>query len=100
MTESAIQSEKSVSQLRCIGCGKTALPDRFRCESCRDLLEIIYPGWQERGPGGLDAAALKQLWLDRRSSPSPARPSGGLRIPEIPTRLFPPQGSSLCQGNT
>src|SRR2546423_13352859 len=68
MAEPAIQTRRSVSELRCIGCGRTALADRFRCEHCRDLLEIVYPGWEERGPKGLTAAALKKLWRDRRSS--------------------------------
>src|SRR5258707_7467337 len=80
MAEQAIKADKSVSHLRCIGCGRTALADRFRCETCRDLLEIVYPGWDAGGPYGLDASSLKELWLDRRSSFEPADMSGGLRF--------------------
>jgi threonine synthase len=96
----AIQAEKSVSQLRCIGCGKTALADRFRCEHCRDLLEIIYPGWEERGPAGLDAASLKQLWLDRRSSLGAADQSGVWRFREILPEISQQQVITIREGNT
>jgi threonine synthase len=96
----AIQTEKSVSQLRCIGCGETALADRFRCEHCRDLLEIIYPGWEERGPGGLDAASLKQLWLDRRSSFDAADQSGVWRFREILPEISQEQVITIREGNT
>src|SRR2546422_11483492 len=83
MAEPASKTEQAFSQLRCIGCGKLALADRFRCEHCRDLLEIIYPGWKESGPGGLDSASLKQLWRDRRSSLDPSDQSGVWRFREI-----------------
>jgi threonine synthase len=96
----AIQTEKSVSQLRCIGCGETALADRFRCEHCRDLLEIIYPGWAERGLGGLNAASLKQLWLDRRSSRDAADQSGVWRFREILPEISQQQVITLREGNT
>jgi threonine synthase len=96
----AIQTEKSVSQLRCIGCGETALADRFRCEHCRDLLEIIYPGWDECGPGGLNAASLKQLWLDRRSSRDAADQSGVWRFREILPEISQQQVITLREGNT
>ncbi len=100
MTEPAIQSERSVSQLRCIGCGRTALADRFRCEHCRDLLEIIFPGWEESGPGGLDSAALKQLWLARRSSLDPADQSGVWRFREILPEISQQQVITIREGNT
>ena len=100
MAESAIQSEKSVSQLRCIGCGRAALPDRFRCEHCRDLLELIYPGWGEHGPRGLDAASLKQLWRDRRSSLDSADQSGVWRFREILPDISQNQVITIREGNT
>src|SRR5256885_14997569 len=83
MPEQAIQTHRTVSQLRCIGCGRTALPDRFRCEHCRDLLEIIYPGWDEPGSAGLSASSLKKLWRDRRSSLDSVDQSGVWRFREI-----------------
>ena len=100
MAESAIKSGRDVSQLRCIGCGRTALPDRFRCEHCRDLLEIIYPGWEEKGPGGLDPAALKQLWRNRRSSLEPPDQSGVWRFREILPEISKQQMITLREGNT
>jgi threonine synthase len=99
MSESAAQTE-SASELRCIGCGQTALPDRFRCEHCRDLLEIIYPGWEDRGPGGLSSVALKRLWRDRRSSLDPADQSGVWRFREILPEIARPQIITIREGNT
>jgi threonine synthase len=100
MAEQAIQTYKTVSQLRCIACGRIALPDRFRCEHCRDLLEIVYPGWEARGTGGLDAASLKQLWLDRRSSLNPADQSGVWRFREILPDIPQQQVITIREGNT
>jgi threonine synthase len=100
MPEQAIKPERSVSQLRCIGCGKTALPDRFRCEHCRDLLEIIYPGWAEAGPAGLNASGLKRLWLDRRVSLKPADQSGVWRFREILPEIAADQIITIREGNT
>src|SRR5437588_735765 len=100
MAESAIQSDRGVSQLRCIGCGRTALPDRFRCETCRDLLEIIYPGWEHRGPGGLDAFALKSLWRDRGSSLEAVDQSGVWRFREILPEIAQDQIITIREGNT
>src|SRR5947209_4166691 len=100
MAESAIQSDRGVSQLRCIGCGRTALPDRFRCETCRDLLEIIYPGWEHRGPGGLDASTLKSLWRDRGSSLEAVDQSGVWRFREILPEIAQDQIITIREGNT
>jgi len=100
MAEQATQIHQAVSQLRCIGCGRTALPDRFRCEHCRDLLEIIYPGWNDRGPGGLSASSLKKLWRDRRSSLSPIDQSGVWRFREILPEIPQPEIITIKEGNT
>jgi threonine synthase len=100
MAEPGIQSDRSVSQLRCIGCGQIALPDRFRCEHCRDLLEIIFPSWEDRGPGGLSSVALKRLWRDRRSSLDPADQSGVWRFREILPEINKEQIISIREGNT
>jgi len=100
MAEPGIQSDRSVSQLRCIGCGQIALPDRFRCEHCRDLLEIIFPSWEDRGPGGLSSVALKRLWRDRRSSLDQADQSGVWRFREILPEINKEQIISIREGNT
>jgi threonine synthase len=100
MAKPAIQTHRSISQLRCIGCGRTALADRFRCEHCRDLLEIIYPGWEDPGAGGLSPAALKQLWRDRRSSLDPVDQSGVWRFREILPEIPQPQIITIKEGNT
>jgi threonine synthase len=100
MTEQATKTDVTVSQLRCIGCGRTALPDRFRCETCRDLLEIIYPGWDVCGPRGLDSTALKKLWCDRRASFKPADQSGVWRFREILPEIAEDKIITIREGNT
>jgi threonine synthase len=100
MAEPGIQTDRGVSQLRCIGCGQIALPDRFRCEHCRDLLEIIFPSWEDRGPGGLSSVALKRLWRDRRSSIDPADQSGVWRFREILPEIAKEQIITIREGNT
>jgi threonine synthase len=100
MSEQATKTGTSVSTLRCTGCGRTALADRFRCEHCRDLLEIIYPGWDERGPGGLSSAALKQLWRNRRSSLEPVDQSGVWRFREVLPEISSHQIITIREGNT
>jgi threonine synthase len=100
MTEQAAKAGTSVSQLRCIGCGRTALPDRFRCETCRDLLEIIYPGWEQHGPAGLSGTELKRIWKDRRSSLQPADQSGVWRFREILPKISSNKIITIQEGNT
>jgi len=100
MTEPATKTDVSVSQLKCIGCGRTALPDRFRCETCRDLLEIVFPGWEQAGPYGLDAASLKKLWLSRKSSFEPADQSGVWRFREVLPEIDQEKIITLREGNT
>lgn len=100
MADPIVTSGTSVSQLRCIGCGRIALPDRFRCESCRDLLEIIYPGWEEQGPAGLNASELTRLWRERRSSLDPADQSGVWRFREILPEIPLQQIITMREGNT
>lgn len=100
MAEQAIQTRQSISQLRCIGCGKVALADRFRCERCRDLLEIIYPGWEDEGLGGRRASELRRLWLQRRSSFDPADQSGVWRFREILPDIAAEQIITIREGNT
>jgi threonine synthase len=100
MGEPATKAGVSVSQLRCIGCGRTALPDRFRCEHCRDLLEIIYPGWESEGPDRLNSSALKRCWRERRMSLKPADQSGVWRFREILPDISPGQIITIGEGNT
>jgi len=100
MAESAVKSNTSVSELRCIGCGRTALPDRFRCETCRDLLEILCPGWETAGPYGLDANSLKKRWADRRSSFKPVDLSGVWRFREVLPEIAADNIITIREGNT
>jgi threonine synthase len=100
MAESATNLRQSVCQLRCIACGRIALPDRFRCEHCRDLLEIIYPGWEERGPAGSHPASLKRIWQERRLSLAPTDQSGVWRFREILPAIAEEQIITIKEGNT
>lgn len=100
MTEQATKTDVSVSQLKCIGCGRTALADRFRCESCRDLLEIIFPGWEPDGPYGRNASSLKKLWLERKASFEAADRSGVWRFREVLPEIAEQKIITIGEGNT
>lgn len=100
MAEPAIQADVKVCELRCIGCGRTALPDRFRCEYCRDLLEIVYPGWTSGGAPELNPGSLKALWRERRTSLARADLSGVWRFREVLPRIAENQIITMGEGNT
>jgi threonine synthase len=100
LANQALKIRQSVSELRCIGCGRTALPDRFRCEHCHDLLEIVFPGWDGQGPARLDAQFLKKLWTERRSSFDPADQSGVWRFREILPEIGAQKIITIKEGNT
>jgi threonine synthase len=85
---------------RCIGCGSVthAASQDFRCSQCSNLLEITDPGWKS---SGLDAAALKSLWRERRSSNAPLDLSGVWRFRELlPAPMSAGQVVTLREGNT
>ena len=75
------------------------LRDRFRCEHCRDLLEIIYPGWEERGPAGpmrrLEAALAGSADFVRAGDQS-----GVWRFREILPEISQQQVITFREGNT
>jgi len=92
-------------QLRCTGCGHNCAPEQlpadFRCVECRELFEILYPGWSTTGHTRPNPSALRWLWRERRSSLDPADRSGVWRFRE----MLPILGSaasivSLNEGNT
>jgi threonine synthase len=103
----SVSAERGTSyELRCIGCGSVAATPghNFRCSTCGDLLEIVYPGWKtDQGlrPSGLNAASLKALWRTRRKSLVPIDQSGVWRFREL-LPPFPDQHKiiTLREGNT
>jgi threonine synthase len=76
------QSPAHSSQLRCINCGAVSekAEQNFRCAHCGDLLEIAYPAWNASRP---NAAALRKVWRERRSSGLPLDESGVWRFREL-----------------
>ena len=108
MTNQALelQPEPSTSQLRCIGCGAVAgTPTaNLRCSACGDLLEVIYPHWNTANgirAAGVDAAGLKSLWRDRRTSRLAVDQSGVWRFREIlPALTEGTEPITLREGNT
>jgi threonine synthase len=94
---------EAVSRLRCISCG--ANPDSaaqdFRCTTCGDLLEFFFPGGTFDSPVS-DPAALKSLWLNRRTSRAALDQSGVWRfrelLPHIPN--LQAHAITLREGNT
>ena len=89
--------------MRCIACGAT--PDsagqNFRCAACGDLLEFFFPGWPSDSPV-FEPAALKALWLNRRTSRDALDQSGVWRfrelLPHIPN--LEEHAITLREGNT
>src|SRR5438132_642285 len=98
--------EHSLSRLRCIGCGAVhaSVEQDFRCPDCRDLLEIFYPDWQNRGTiqtTAPDSVALKPLWQQRKTSRLAIDESGVWRFRELlPALRDWTAATSLCEGNT
>jgi threonine synthase len=94
---------ESASCLRCINCGsiRERADQDFRCTSCGDLFEVVYPGWQrpQGAQAGLRAEELKLLWRDRKISQAPADLSGVWRFRELlPALKSDP--ITLREGNT
>jgi threonine synthase len=105
-TSPEIKARASVSRLRCINCGATAdrAEQNFRCPNCGDLFEVFYPGWEtSRGlrAAGHDAASLKQIWRERKTSLAPADTSGVWRFRELlPSLAHGHEPITLREGNT
>jgi threonine synthase len=92
---------ETVCRLRCINCGDT--PDSasqdFRCTACGDLLEFFFPGWTSGQPA-FDPAALKSLWLTRRTSSAALDQSGVWRFRELLPHIAEEHAITLREGNT
>jgi threonine synthase len=74
-------------QLRCVGCARCidpeALSGDFRCSSCGELFEAIYPGWTGPPHTRPNPSALRWLWKDRRLSNENVDRSGVWRFREM-----------------
>ena len=94
-------SQSDDTLLRCIGCGAITpvAESGLNCVKCGDLLEVVFPH-PGTGSEKLNAATLKAIWRDRRSSPLPQDQSGVWRFREV----LPPLGKdlpiTLREGNT
>ncbi|MFZ0758918.1 MAG: threonine synthase [Candidatus Sulfotelmatobacter sp.] len=87
-------------RFRCIGCGSVShsASQDFRCPHCGNLLEITDPSWKS---GSLNAAALKSIWRERRSSNAALDLSGVWRFRELlPAPGAERQVVTLREGNT
>ena len=105
MTDSRKLNLTQISQLHCIGCGLVLehAAENLRCPQCSDLLEIVYPDWStsdSRRSAGLNAAALKSLWLGRRTSQLSLDQSGVWRFRELLPALDLSKVITLREGNT
>lgn len=83
-------------RLRCIACDATphSAGQDFRCANCGDLLEFVFPGWS------FDPAALKALWLNRKTSRNPLDQSGVWRFRELLPHIPEEHAITLHEGNT
>ena len=94
------QTGETVFRLRCIACG--ARPESagagFPLPACGDLLEFFFPGRVESV--ALNAAALKSLWLKRRTSREALDQSGVWRFRELLPHISEEHVITLREGNT
>src|SRR3984957_832378 len=102
MTDGSSRESNSLpaSQMRCIGCGAVCAKAElnFRCADCGDLFEIVYPAWNSTV---VDAAALRELWRQRRTSGLPVDESGVWRFREmLPSFADWQEIITLREGNT
>ena len=100
---SIAQNTGTGAKLRCISCGAT--PDSagqdFRCTPCGDLLEFFFPGWtSNQDSPAFDPAALKSLWLNRRTSRDALDQSGVWRFRELLPHIPEEHAITLREGNT
>ena len=87
---------ETTSRLRCISCGATpaSTAQDFRCTSCGDLLEFVFSGWS------FDPAALRTLWLSRKTSRNALDQSGVWRFRELLPHIPEEHAITLREGNT
>ena len=95
---------ESTSRLRCINCGsvRERADQDFRCPSCGDLFEVVYPSWQTTRSSEAArrrAEDLKLLWRDRKTSQAPADLSGVWRFREL-LPVLKAEPITLREGNT
>jgi threonine synthase len=89
--------------LRCVHCGTVHPADRppargFRCRSCGELLEVIYPEWERAGREF--ALRLKEIWKERKTSALPENASGVWRFRELLPHLQGANVVTMSEGNT
>ncbi len=100
------QSKVDEILLRCIGCGAvTAVSESgLACALCGDLLEVVFPQSTDFGQKAhfdFDPAALKALWLHRRTSQLSVDESGVWRFREVlPSLREGHLPITLREGNT
>lgn len=92
-------------QLRCIGCShplaKEQLVGNFRCGSCGELFEVVYPDWHGPKHTRPNPNAMRWLWRDRRCSPAAIDRSGVWRFREmLPILNSTDNAVTLGEGNT
>jgi threonine synthase len=86
--------------MRCIACGARpgSAGEDFRCRVCGDLLEFFFPEGVESL--AFNAAALKSLWLKRRTSRDAIDQSGVWRFRELLPPISEDNVITLREGNT
>lgn len=95
-----------IPRLRCINCGAStgSAGRNFRCASCSDLLEFVFPTWK------YNPESLKSLWLNRRLSfakglyqqldQSRLDQSGVWRFRELLPHIPVEHAITMAEGNT
>ncbi len=101
MKTASANSQSTTHLLRCVQCGTVQddVSAMFRCGRCAELLEVVYPGLQDRFPNG--AANLKDVWQQRRRlSSTPEDSSGVWRFRELLPQVERQHIVTMGEGNT
>jgi threonine synthase len=87
---------EATAQLRCISCGSSpaSAAQDFRCSNCGDLIEFYFANWPQ------NPAALKALWLHRKTLFKDLDQSGVWRFRELLPHIPEEHAITLREGNT
>lgn len=114
MKSIATSPSSTTHLLRCVHCGavEESPGPLFQCRQCSELLEVIYPEWQDaptaptsqnqasRGPRREFALRLRDIWRERKTSSLPADASGVWRFRELLPGMQTRHLVTMGEGNT
>jgi threonine synthase len=100
MKAASLNSPAATHVLRCVQCGtvQQRVTPMFRCTQCNELLEVSYSGLRESFLTG--PLQLKDIWKQRRLSPTAEDTSGVWRFRELLPYVEAKHVVTMNEGNT